>query len=159
MVERIAAHRNLGGLEREGAGMAEAAARPIGHRFAQLRALREGTRGAGQRMVLWADLVLRHALLGQSRPVDRLLAGLDVLADVVMRGVEADAQVRLHRQVGGDEAHREKSTGKSLQEATMRLGAARSWRRRDGACRITRPDPQRRRRPAAHGLAQTPPGA
>ena len=65
----------------------------------KVSALQADTEIVGQCVKLKADLVLRHALAGQSRPVDSLLAFLDVLLGGAASIVEAGDLVRLHRQV------------------------------------------------------------
>ena len=55
-------------------------------------------------MKLQPHLVLRHTLAGQSSPINRVLAFLDVLLGGAALIVEADDPVRLHWQVGDNEA-------------------------------------------------------
>jgi len=107
---------HLGQLEGDGAGVThdtrpdldqlelEAGQRPVGHGLGQFDAAQEGGQVVGQRMKPKADLVLRLALSGQPRPVDCVLAFLDMLLCCAALIVEADDPVRLHRQVGDDEA-------------------------------------------------------
>jgi hypothetical protein len=57
----------------------QAGQRPVGYLLRQISTLQEDAEIVGQRMKLQADLVLRHALAGETRPVDRLFAFLDAL--------------------------------------------------------------------------------
>lgn len=88
-VEPIAADSNLGQLKGDCTGVMH----------------NPRTNIASQCMELQAHLVLRHALAGQSGPVDLLLAFLDVLLGGAALVVEADDPVRFHRHVGDHEAH------------------------------------------------------
>ena len=54
-------------------------------------------------MELQSDLVLGQSLTGETRPVDRLLAFLDMLLCRSALVVKPDDPVRIHRQVGDDE--------------------------------------------------------
>ena len=74
----------------------------------------------GQRVKLKADLVLRHALAGQARPVDRLLAFLDVLLGCAKLIVEMDDSVRVHGQVGDYET----DAGEQIAGMPLYLGDA-----------------------------------
>ena len=96
----------------------KAGQRPIGYLFGQISALQEDPQIVSQRMKLKSNLVLRHALAGQPGPVDRLLAFLDVLLHRAALIVEPNDPVRLHRQVGGDEA----DAGKQLAWMPLDLG-------------------------------------
>ena len=82
----------------------QAGQRPIGHLLGKVRALQEDAEIVRQCMKLKQHLVLRHALAGQARPVDRLLAFLDMLLGGASLIVEVDDSVGLHRKVGHDEA-------------------------------------------------------
>jgi hypothetical protein len=57
----------------------QAGQRPISHLLGKVRVLQEDAEIGRQCMKLKQHLVLRHALAGQARPVDRLLAFLDVV--------------------------------------------------------------------------------
>ena len=74
-------------------------------------------------MKLKADLVLRYALAGQPRPVDRLLAFFDVLLGGATLIVEMDDPVRVHGQVGDDET----DAGEQLAGMPLYLGDDLSW--------------------------------
>ena len=56
-------------------------------------------------MKLKPDLIAPEPLAGQPRPVDRMLAFLDVLFCGATLIVEANDPVWLHRQVGDDKTH------------------------------------------------------
>lgn len=115
-VEQITADGHFGQLKRDGAGMTDdpctdldqpglqAGQRPICHLLGQVCALQENTEVVGQCMKLKSHLVLDHALAGQARPIDRLLAFLDALLNGATLIVETDDPVWVHRKVGHDKA-------------------------------------------------------
>ena len=114
--EQSATDSHLSKLERDGAGMADnprtnfdqpglqARQRPIGHFLGKVCILQEDAEIIRQCMKLEPDLILRHALAGQARPVDGLLAFLDVLLGGATLIVEMDDPFGVHRQVGHDKA-------------------------------------------------------
>ena len=116
-VEQISADRNPGKLEGNGAGVAddpragfdqsclEAGQRPVGYLLGQISALQEDTGIVGQCVKLKADLVLRHALAGEARPVDCLLSLFDVLLSGATLIVEPDDPVCLHWHIGNDKTN------------------------------------------------------
>ena len=78
---------------------------PVGHRLGQLDAAQEGGEVVGQRVQLQPNLVVAEPLARQPRPAEGVFALLDVLLGGAASIVKADHPVRLHRQVGDDEAH------------------------------------------------------
>lgn len=133
--EQSAVYGHFGKLERDGTGMADdpcadfdeprlqTGERPIRHLLGKVCALQEDAEIVGQRVKLKADLVLRHALAGQPRPVDRLLTFFDVLLGGATLIVEMDDPVRVHRQVGDDET----DAGEQLAGMPLYLGDDPSW--------------------------------
>ncbi|MCK9991773.1 MAG: hypothetical protein Dbin4_00293 [Alphaproteobacteria bacterium] len=83
----------------------EAGQRPIGHRLGQLDAAQEGRQVAGRRVQLQPDLVVAEPPARQPRPVEGVFALLDVLLGRAALIVEQHHPIRLHGQVGDDEAN------------------------------------------------------
>ena len=92
--------------------------RPVGHLFRHLSALQEDAEIVGQWVQLKADLVLLLALAGQSRPIDHMLAFLDMLLCCAALIVELDNPVCLHRQAGDHKP----DTGKQLARMPFDFG-------------------------------------
>ncbi len=115
--EQSAADSRLGRLERDGSGVADdprsdpdeagpqAGWQPVGRLLRQVGALQEDTGIAGRCMKLKPHLVLRHALAGKTRPIDRLPSFLDMPFGGAALVVESNNPVRLHRRVGDHEAY------------------------------------------------------
>jgi hypothetical protein len=83
--------------------------------FTKTCTLQEDAEIIRQCMKLEPDLILRHALAGQARPVDGLLAFLDVLLGGATLIMEVDDPVGVHWQVGHDKADpRERFAGMPL---------------------------------------------
>ena len=128
----------------------QAGQRPIGYLLGKVCALREDTEIVGQRVKLKSNFVLRHANARQSRPVDRLLAFLDVLLCGATLIVKTYDPVRLHRKVTDDETN----AGKKRARVPFDFGDDTG-----GACPMMRPDTRSHRRCASRLLVNVPPGA
>ena len=112
-----AGHSDLAQLECDSAGMAhhagpdldqlelQAGQRPVRHGHGQFDAAQEGGQIVGQRVQLQPDLVIVEPLARQPRPVEGVLAFLDMLLGGAALVIEPHHPVGLHRQVGDDEAH------------------------------------------------------
>ncbi len=78
--------------------------RPVFHRLGQGKRSQEVAQVVGQRMKLEPDLVVAEAMTGQSGPVDRVLALLDVLLRRAALIVESHHAFGGAAQVGDDKA-------------------------------------------------------
>jgi len=96
----------------------QASQRPVGYLLRQISALQEDAEIVGQCVQLKADLVLLLDLAGQPRPIDRLLAFLDMLLCCATLIVELDHSVCLHRQVGDHKS----DVGKQLARMSFDFG-------------------------------------
>ena len=101
----------------------QAGQRPAGHRFRQFDATQEVGQIVGQRVQLQPHLVVAEPLAGQPRPVEGILALLDVLLGRAALIVEPHHPIRVHRQVGDDEAH----AGEQLARMPFDLGNHPAW--------------------------------
>ena len=112
-----AGHRDPGELEGDGARMTyyagtnpdqlelQAGQRPVGHFPGQVDATQESGRITGQCVQLQPHLVVAEALARQPRPAEGVFAFPDVLFGGAASIVEASDLIRLHGQVGDNEAH------------------------------------------------------
>jgi len=78
--------------------------RPVSYRLGERDAAQEGGQIVGQGVQLQPDLVVAEPPARQPRPVEGVLPFLDVLLGGAALVVEPHHPVRLHRQVGDDEA-------------------------------------------------------
>ncbi len=83
---------------------------PVGDLLGQFCAPEEAAEVVGQCVQLKSDFIVAEPLAGQSCPVDRVLAFLDVLLCRAALIIEAHDPFGVHRQVGDDEA----DTGEQL---------------------------------------------
>ncbi len=107
---------HLGQLEGDGAGVADdtrpdldqlqlqAGQRPLGHFLGQLDTAQEGGQVVGQCMQLQAHLIVAELPARQPRPAEGVFAFLDVLLGGAALVVEPHHPVRVHGQIGNDEA-------------------------------------------------------
>ena len=115
-VEQITRDSHLSKLEGNGSGVThdpcagfdqtalQASQRLVGHFIRHISALQEDAEIVGQCVQLKADLVLLLALAGQPRPIDRLLAFLDMLLRRAALIVEDDNPLGGTGEVGYNEA-------------------------------------------------------
>lgn len=129
-VEQITRDSHLSQLEGNGSGVThdpcagfdqtalQASQRLVGHFLRYISSLQEDVEILGQWVQLKADLVLLLALAGQSRPIDRTLAFLDMLLCCAALIVVLDNPVCLHQQAGDHKP----DTGKQLARMPFDFG-------------------------------------